>query len=115
MTQGTCENALDPRIRRTRQLLQQALEKLLKTKELDNISVQDIADAATLNRATFYDHYPDKFALLGCVVAGRFHALLAERNVQFDGTCDSALNAIVLAVCEYLFRMQGPNLDRQLE
>jgi hypothetical protein len=38
---------LDPRIRRTRQLLQQALEKLLETKELDRISVQDIAAAAT--------------------------------------------------------------------
>ncbi|MGD1097474.1 MAG: helix-turn-helix domain-containing protein, partial [Bryobacteraceae bacterium] len=55
---------LDPRIRRTRQLFHQALEKLLEKKEFDEISVQDIADAATVNRATFYDHYPDKFALL---------------------------------------------------
>ena len=114
MPQEICES-LDPRIRRTRQLLQQALEKLLETKEFDKISVQDITDAATLNRATFYDHYADKFALLDCVVGSRFHELLKEREVRFDGTCGSALRAIVLAVCEYLARMQGPSCTRHLE
>jgi AcrR family transcriptional regulator len=106
---------LDPRIRRTRQLFHQALEKLLEKKEFDEISVQDIADAATVNRATFYDHYPDKFALLESLVGCRFHDLLVEREVQFDGTCGSALKAIVLAVCDYLTRMQGPDCRRQCE
>ncbi|MFZ0594407.1 MAG: TetR/AcrR family transcriptional regulator [Bryobacteraceae bacterium] len=92
----------DPRIRRTRQLLQKALGNLLQTKGLDEISVQDITDAATVNRATFYDHYTDKFALFEAMVAGGFHALLQERNVRFDGTCPSAILAIVLAVCDYL-------------
>jgi AcrR family transcriptional regulator len=92
----------DPRVRRTRILLHEALEKLLKEKEFDRISVQDIADAATVNRVTFYDHYADKFALLECVVGSRFNELLARRNVQFDGTCGSALKGIVLAVCDYL-------------
>ncbi|MGA8582079.1 MAG: TetR family transcriptional regulator [Bryobacteraceae bacterium] len=106
---------LDPRIRRTRLLLQKSLEKLLKKKEFDQLSVQDITDAATLNRATFYDHYADKFALLECMVGSRFHELLAERKVQFDGTCASALKALVLAVCSYLMRMQGSHCERQLE
>ena len=63
MLQEDC-NRLDPRIRRTRQLLQDALRKLLDQKGFDDITVQDITEAATLNRATFYAHYPDKFALL---------------------------------------------------
>ena len=54
----------DPRIRRTRQALQGALRGLMKSKGFDEVSVQDIADAATVNRATFYDHYTDKFSLL---------------------------------------------------
>ena len=108
MTEGTLET-LDPRIRRTRQLMQQALAKLLENKELDEISVQDITEAATLNRATFYDHYTDKFALLECMVGSDFHELLAEREVQFDAGCSSALKSIVLAVCDYLARMQGAN------
>src|ERR1017187_10670365 len=79
--------ALDPRVKRTRQMLQCALAKLLIEKEFDQISVQDITDAATLNRATFYDHYDDRFALLECLVGSRFSELLVQRGVRFDGTC----------------------------
>jgi AcrR family transcriptional regulator len=92
----------DPRIRRTRQLLQSALKKLMETKSFDEISVQDITEAATVNRATFYDHYTDKFALLEAMVAGGFHRLLEERNVCFDGSCPSAARAIILVACDYL-------------
>jgi AcrR family transcriptional regulator len=101
--------SLDPRIQRTRQLLQTSLEKLLKKKAFEEISVQDITGAATLNRATFYDHYADKSALLECLVASRFLALLDKRGIHFAGNCPSALKAIVLAVCDYLAGM------RQLE
>src|SRR5580704_662836 len=92
----------DPRIRRTRQLLQGALRNLMKSKNIEEISVQDITDAATVNRATFYDHYTDKYALLEAMVAGGFHILLHERNVTFDGTCPSAVRALILATCDYL-------------
>ena len=60
----------DPRIRRTRKLLQGALATLMQTKSFDEISVQDITEAATVNRATFYDHYTDKFALMEAMIAG---------------------------------------------
>lgn len=92
----------DPRIRRTRQLLQDALLQLLGSKPFDDISVQDIADAATLNRATFYDHYTDKFSLLESLIAGGFHRMLHERSVSYDGTCPSAARAVILAACDYL-------------
>ena len=73
-------------------------------KSLEDILVQDITDAATVNRATFYDHYADKYALFEAMVAGDFHALLAEKQIAFDGTCPGQLRAIVLAVCDYLER-----------
>jgi AcrR family transcriptional regulator len=112
MAQRSCET-LDPRVRRTRQLLQQALQRILEEKEFEEISVQDIAEAATVNRATFYDHFADKFALLECMVGSDFHELLAEREIQFDGSCTSGLRPIVIAVCDYLARMQGPECQRQ--
>ena len=56
---------------------------------------------ATVNRATFYDHYTDKFTLFEAM-AGDCHELLKERNIRFDGTCASAIEAIVLAICDYL-------------
>jgi len=112
-----CTQTLDPRIRRTRELLQQALGKLLEQKEFEKISVQDITDAATVNRATFYAHYPDKFALLECLVAGQFNALLAERGVRFDGTCATAIRGIILGVGDFL--AQSPRMEcerrRQME
>jgi AcrR family transcriptional regulator len=111
----TSFESLDPRIRRTRELLQQALGKLLKKKEFDEISVQDITETASLNRATFYDHYNDKFALLECMVGSQFHDLLAKRKVHFDGGCTAALNALVLAVCDYLSRMLGVNCKNHPE
>lgn len=92
----------DPRIRRTRQLLQGALRNLMQKKSFDEISVQDITEVATVNRATFYDHYTDKFALLDALVAGGFHKLLDERDVKYDGTCASKAGAIILATCDYL-------------
>ena len=112
MTKSACKS-LDPRVRRTRQLLHDALDRLLGTKDFEDISIQDIADAATLNRATFYDHYPDKATLLGCHVALRFQALLDARGVRFDGTCGGALGAIALGVCDYLAGLPGAGCARQ--
>jgi AcrR family transcriptional regulator len=97
----------DPRIKRTRQLLQGALRKLLQEKGLDDIMVQDITEAATVNRATFYDHYADKFALFDAMIASDVHHFLESRNVRLDGTCPSALQGLVLAVCEYLKQTRG--------
>jgi AcrR family transcriptional regulator len=104
---------LDPRIRRTRQLLQDALKRLLEEKEFDKISVQDITEAATLNRATFYAHYTDKFALLGELIRVSFLQLLAQRNARFDGTCSSAFQVILLAVCDYLVEVQKSLSSKQ--
>jgi len=112
MTQAAIET-VDPRVRRTRELLQNSLCKLLKEKEFEKISIQEIADAATLNRATFYDHYDDKFALLECMVGTRFNELLARRGVRFDGSCDGALRAIVLGVCDYLQEALRTECQRQ--
>jgi AcrR family transcriptional regulator len=100
------DKSTDPRIVRTRKLLQQALVNLMKEKEFDSISVQDIAEAATINRATFYDHYPDKFALLECTVGTRFNELVAERGITFSSTCSSALKAMVLGVCDFIANSQ---------
>jgi AcrR family transcriptional regulator len=45
---------LDPRVLRSRQMLHEALATLLLNKDFDKISIQEIAEASTLNRATFY-------------------------------------------------------------
>ena len=98
---GNSAENTDPRVLRSRQMLMESLLRLLTRKEFDNISIQEIADEATLNRATFYLHYPDKNALLQAMTAARFRDLIARRGLSFTN-CDGALRAIALGVCDYL-------------
>jgi len=91
----------DPRILRSRRMLMDSLVRLLKNKEFEDISVQEIADEATLNRATFYLHYPDKNALLQAMTDARFRDLIERRSITFTD-CKGALRAIALGVCDYL-------------
>ena len=58
------QKKLDPRVVRTRRMLRDALVALIADKGFDAITVQDITDRATVNRATFYLHYQDKNDLL---------------------------------------------------
>ncbi len=96
----------DPRILRSRRMLMESLAKLLMKKELEDISIQEIADEATLNRGTFYLHYPDKNALLQAMTESRFRDLIARRAITFND-CGGALRAIALGVCDYLAESTG--------
>jgi len=91
----------DPRILRSRRMLMDALASLLMKKEFEDISVQEIANEATLNRATFYLHYADKNALLEAMTGVRFRELIERRAITFSD-CGGALRAIALGVCDYL-------------
>lgn len=50
---------VDPRVLRTRQLLKDAFVELLHEMDIEKISVNRIAERATINRVTFYLHYRD--------------------------------------------------------
>lgn len=75
-------NQDDPRVLRTRQIIKDAFKSLLKTKGFDSITIKDIAQKATINRATFYAHYEDKYALLDEIVVQTFKNMLSEQIVQ---------------------------------
>ncbi|WP_172193670.1 MULTISPECIES: TetR/AcrR family transcriptional regulator [Saccharibacillus] len=53
------EKRTDPRVLRTRQLLKDALIELMQEMDVDKITVNRIAERATINRVTFYLHYKD--------------------------------------------------------
>ena len=93
---------LDPRIKRTRQMLFDALKGLLSEKSFEDISVQDLAERSTLNRATFYDHFTDKFALLEAMIDAGFRARFSARMAGSDGTCQAGMRQLILSICDYL-------------
>lgn len=57
-------NKIDRRIQRTRLALRTALLDLLKQKNYDDISLEEITERANVGRATFYLHYKDKEDLI---------------------------------------------------
>jgi AcrR family transcriptional regulator len=62
MSEKTAGSArkIDRRIQRTRDLLGDALLKLMREKAFDTITVQDVLDLAGVSRSTFYTHFRDK-------------------------------------------------------
>ena len=48
---------LDNRVRFTKMVLQQALLKILKEKNIDKVTIKELCQEANVNRGTFYLHY----------------------------------------------------------
>ncbi len=106
---------VDPRVTRTRKLIRDALVSLLAQKNFESISVQDIAGRATVNRATFYAHFTDKFALLDAMIREDFAGHLA----QGDPLKASETRGLLMAVGKNAFAFVGSHrrckIDRDFE
>lgn len=50
----------DLRVKRTNKMIIEAFIRLVEEKGFEQVTVQDIAEEAMINRATFYAHYKDK-------------------------------------------------------
>lgn len=69
---------IDPRCRRTSQLLHEALVHLTTEMGFDQVTVGDISKFATVNRSTFYRHYQDKFHCLRDIIRKSCDPLFEE-------------------------------------
>jgi len=87
---------------RTRKLLQDSLRALMRERRLTDISVLDIAERATVNRATFYAHYSDKQALLISVIKSDFQDHMKGCNEVFPSFSPKGLHQIALGVVEFM-------------
>jgi len=83
----------DRRVVKTKRAIHKAFAKLLSEKEINDITVRDIADLADINRKTFYNYY-----------AG-VHAVLDEIENEVIGTLEDALGGI-----DFREAMSHPNL-----
>jgi AcrR family transcriptional regulator len=98
---ATQVNPNDPRVKRTRQLLQQSFVELLHERSFESITVLDIAERATLNRATFYAHFADKYALLDATIGASFTAALLKQVPAEATMGEETVRRLILAVCAY--------------
>lgn len=99
------EEKLDPRVRRTRQLLLQAFAGLLNEKSFEAITIQEIADRATVNRVTFYAHFQDKYALLEATIRSMIRERLHSRLPEGSPYNPDNLARLIQTICEYLDEM----------
>lgn len=66
---------VDRRILKTQEAMKKAVVELMAEKNFDNITIQDIADRANINRGTIYLHYQDKYDLLDKLIETHFDDL----------------------------------------
>ena len=93
---------MDARKRYTQTVLKQSLLKLLKEKPVNKINVKEVCELAQLNRATFYAHYSDCFALLGSIENELIGAF--ERSLRYVNSFD--VTALIEAIYELIDQNQ---------
>jgi AcrR family transcriptional regulator len=85
----------DLRVKRTNILLRDALITLIAEKGFDAVTVGDIAERAMINRATFYRHYEDKYALVTNIFEDA-----AEKLINELGPLEQRMGIVYLMVNE---------------
>lgn len=65
----------DRRTRKTKKLFENALIELLKTKDINKITITDLSQSVDLNRGTFYIHYDDIYDLLESIESNLIYEL----------------------------------------
>ncbi|MBA3873071.1 MAG: TetR family transcriptional regulator, partial [Anaerolineae bacterium] len=101
------EAKIDPRSKRTRRLLQNALTDLMHKKKFNEISVQDITARAEINRATFYAHFVDKYELLNAQIRDSFQSLLEDKLPENPTFTIANLRTLALTAHQYLAGFAG--------
>ncbi len=99
---GTAEKRVDPRVRRTRELIVRAFNELVAEKGHTGLTVQEITERATINRATFYAHFTDQYELFDYVISEAFREELRRRLPASPELSEANLKVLILAVCDYL-------------
>lgn len=94
----------DKRSIRSKELLKEALFELLYEKAWRQITIQDLTKKARLNRSTFYQHYENKYDLLGRNVEDLFHSLKeAVLSVKIDNnSAETVSYSYLLAFYQHL-------------
>ena len=79
------EKTLDRRVIKTKKAIRNAFAKLLAVKDINDITVSDIAELADINRKTFYNYYPGIHSVIDEIendISEAFSSVLGEINFK---------------------------------
>ncbi|MEK4365416.1 TetR/AcrR family transcriptional regulator [Paenibacillus sp. FSL M8-0212] len=94
-------NSNDPRVIRTRQLILDAFLNQLNLKNFNSITIQNITEQATINRATFYAHFQDKYALLESLLSDAFMEYVTKRVDPDARLSAETIQQFIFSLCDY--------------
>jgi AcrR family transcriptional regulator len=94
-------NPNDPRVIRTRQLIVDAFVQQLNIMDFNSITVGDITKAAPINRATFYAHFQDKYALFEAFLLDAFTNMVLNKVDTEGPLTEKTLQELIVALCNY--------------
>lgn len=76
---------VDPRTRKTKRAIRNAFAQLLSEKDMDEITVRDIAELAEINRKTFYRYYSGIYQVIDEIeddIVQSFESVLGDINFR---------------------------------
>lgn len=100
----------DRRIRKSQQTIKINFLELLKTISFENITVQQLADLADINRSTFYAYYVDKYDLLDTMENEKIDELQAFINQQHKAIGENSPAYMVKNIMTYLIEHIDANI-----
>ncbi len=77
----------DPRTRKTKRAIRNAIAKLLSEKEINDITIRDVADIAEINRKTFYRYYSNIYQVVDEIeneIVNSYEQILGEIDFKQD-------------------------------
>ena len=91
----------DLRVARTKKSITDAFVALLAKKPFNSITIQEISDQAAINRATFYAHFEDKYALMEKYTEEIFSELndLVENRYPGGDSTDKSTQLSAMLYC----------------
>ncbi|AQU80663.1 MULTISPECIES: TetR/AcrR family transcriptional regulator [Planococcus] len=98
----------DRRILRTQKKLKTALLHLLQEKELQQLTITEVAKRADCNRVTFYSHYKDLNDLLAAIVTDHLENLASDFRKSFQNLKRFSSTDVQrhLPIFEYIYQHQ---------
>ena len=112
MPKKTSPIKVDPRVRRTRRLLQEALASLILEKDFGSISIKEITERADVAYITFYRHFESLDQLLMKILDEGLTDLMGRIETLAKQSDGSALETEGRLIFEYIG--QKPDLFRIL-
>lgn len=95
------EETMDRRIQKTKDAIIQAFVGLMSEKNFEQITINEIADRANVNRGTIYLHYVDKYDLLDQCIETHLNQLFQNCSTS-EYTADFSSKASLLRTFKYL-------------